>query len=159
MSSEQQATVAFQLSGVELLDGPPLQSVNKVHIFIVKCAPHGYIFMIKGPGATRTPLPVALRDSSAPEEAAYASIINEELQVTFDVPNLHVDVYTARSLKNDFTSPFRLSFADEIDFWRFCGAISDAKVAQMRRAAKLLEMHEEAIDRLLKSLKVAPVTA
>ena len=128
------------------------------------------MLIIKGPGMGH--LPLTLRSDPTQDKVVYASIVNNGLQVSLDVvsslviffdrssliypskSNCVVDVYMDHPLKDLFTCPFWLTFLNEVDFWRFCGAFGDAKVVQICCAEKLLEASEEAVNRVVKQLKV-----
>ncbi|PIL35034.1 hypothetical protein GSI_02821 [Ganoderma sinense ZZ0214-1] len=157
MSSQQSTVITFQVSGVTFSDGSALPAVKQGQVFIVECSPHGHLIIVKGPRVAQYPL--AVMDDSAQDEVMCATTIDDDLQVTVDVPNGEVNVYTSRPRKQSFSCPFRLTFVNATEFWRFCGAFSDAKVVQIRRTEKLLEAYEEAVDRIVEQLKLSLPTA
>ena len=111
------------------------------------------------------------------EDVVYTSIIDNNLQIVLDVVSYlyglastvpfslfpsksayGVDVQLGHIPKDAF-NPFRLTFANETDFWRFCGAFGEAKVTHICRAEKLLKAYEEAVDSVIKQLKAEFATA
>ncbi|KAI1789838.1 hypothetical protein LXA43DRAFT_1095921 [Ganoderma leucocontextum] len=123
MAFHEKPLLIFALHNVELNDRLPVK--RRVQVIVAQCSPH---------------------DPAVPDEKdIYSSVIGND--VTFNVfeEASRVDVQVERAFGLPFQSPFSLYFPDQINFWHFVAALTQAKVAAGARAKTLKEMEMDVI--------------